>query len=416
MRIFSTDNKVLAVNVVSQWAVQIANYLIPLLIIPYVSRVLGPELFGAAGYAQNIIAYLTFLVNFGFGISATQDVALNKDNPEKLRSVFWTVICFKALMLVVSFFLLLGLYLFMPRVRADFSLFVVAWLFNIGTVLFPYWFFQGMERMGKMGVFVFLFRVLGALFVVLAVKEPEHVYRYLFSLSLANIIVGIVSFIYVVRRYKLNFHLPSKFYKSSVVKKSVPAFVNAFFVDCNMLVGMTILGNCISDYDLGVYSGAQKIMTAILMVASQPISIALFPRISKKFVEDKRKGLAYLCRCLWMIGIFAFVVSLSVFYLSPIFVQFMLGEQYYHSVTLLRLLSPLPFLSAIATTLTMQGLFGMQLQRFAPMVGLLVFLSNCVLCGVLVPLLELNGAVYSWMICQLVEIACVAAIVVKNRK
>jgi PST family polysaccharide transporter len=52
---------------------QVANYLIPLLVLPVISRVLGASLFGSVGYAQNIISYLTLLVNFGFEYSATRN-------------------------------------------------------------------------------------------------------------------------------------------------------------------------------------------------------------------------------------------------------------------------------------------------------------------------------------------------------
>ena len=53
-------------NMASMSLLQIANYLIPLLVLPVVSRVLGASLFGSVGYAQNIVSYLTLLVNFGF--------------------------------------------------------------------------------------------------------------------------------------------------------------------------------------------------------------------------------------------------------------------------------------------------------------------------------------------------------------
>ena len=74
----------LFVNIASLGMVQIANYLIPVIIVPFVIRALGVEAFGKASYAQNIVAYLTILVNFGFDYSATQDVAINRDDKEKL--------------------------------------------------------------------------------------------------------------------------------------------------------------------------------------------------------------------------------------------------------------------------------------------------------------------------------------------
>ena len=82
---------------------QIANYLIPLLVLPVVSRVLGATLFGSVGYAQNIVTYLTLLVNFGFEYSATRQIALAGDDAEKKRHIFWSVLTVKSGLLVLSF-------------------------------------------------------------------------------------------------------------------------------------------------------------------------------------------------------------------------------------------------------------------------------------------------------------------------
>ena len=83
-------------NMTALGVLQIANYLIPLLVLPVVSRVLGATLFGSVGYAQNIVSYLTLLVNFGFEYSATRQVALAGDDKEKKRQLFWAVITAKA--------------------------------------------------------------------------------------------------------------------------------------------------------------------------------------------------------------------------------------------------------------------------------------------------------------------------------
>ena len=110
MRKFSNlKDNVLFVNISSQGLVQFANYLIPLLLIPYVTRVLGPDAFGRASYAQNIGAYLTLLVNYGFEFSATQEVSIHKNNPAKVQSIFSTVIAFKFALFVLSLALVAGL-------------------------------------------------------------------------------------------------------------------------------------------------------------------------------------------------------------------------------------------------------------------------------------------------------------------
>lgn len=399
-------------NIFSQGFVQLANYAVPLLVIPYVTRVLGPELFGTASFAQNLASYGTLLVHFGFEFSATQEVSINRDNPEKLQKTFWEVVAFKFLLLIFSFAVLF----FFCDDQHNSTLVFAAALLNVGCVVFPSWFLQGVEQIAKMSLFTFFVRIIGAVLVFVFVKSPEHVLFYLLALSLSNVVVGFVAFFYVIRKFGIKFQVPYRLLQSPSVRKGFPIFLNTFLVNCNVFVGVSFVGNLLTDYDVGIYSGAQKIMNAILMVVSQPFLIALFPRMSKKFDEDKKEGYYFMIRCLGLIALVSAIASVAVYFLSPMAVDLMLGEKFSQSVSLLCLLAPLPLLYTIASALTVQGLFGMQLQKFAPIVGVLVFVSNIFFCWLLIPNTGVDGAAYSWMLCQLVEIVSVMLIIETFRK
>ena len=129
---------------------QMANYLIPLMVLPVVSRVLGAALFGSVGYAQNIVTYLTLLVNYGFEYSATRQIALAGQDKERKRQLFWAVLFVKTLLLLLSFLILALLPLFMERVASDPRLYVYTALTNIGIVFFPTWYLRGEQQMDKM--------------------------------------------------------------------------------------------------------------------------------------------------------------------------------------------------------------------------------------------------------------------------
>ena len=101
-RILRSNSRILK-NMSWLAALQFANCVIPLVLIQYIIRTAGLEAFGKISYAQNIILYLTVLVNFGFEYSATQEVALNRDNRKQTNIIFWSVLRSKALLLAVSF-------------------------------------------------------------------------------------------------------------------------------------------------------------------------------------------------------------------------------------------------------------------------------------------------------------------------
>ena len=154
-------------NMASLGLLQVANYLIPLLLIPFVTGVLGNELFGRVSYAQNIITYLTLLVNYGFEYSATRQISIaatlgDKDRLPETRRIFWSVMRAKGWLLLISFLILACLPLFVPRVEADLRLYLYTALINVGFVFFPTWFLQGIQQMHKMALVNILIKLIGA--------------------------------------------------------------------------------------------------------------------------------------------------------------------------------------------------------------------------------------------------------------
>jgi len=268
---------------------QFANYLIPLLIIPYIVRILGADIFGKITYAQNIISYFTLIVNFGFEYSATREIAINKGNKPALTQIFWSVLKQKALLLLFSFIGLFFLYFIFSKVSSDINLYFFIFLMNVGIVIFPTWFFQGMEEMGKMAFFNVLIKGLGLILTVIFVKKASDYLIYPLLTSLAYIGFGIGALIYVIRHFKIKYIRNDKIFSRTLFKRSFPIFLNNLFVSLYTTANITILGMYHSNYEIGIYGGAQKIIMAILMLTSMPINIAIFPQISREFILSKKK-------------------------------------------------------------------------------------------------------------------------------
>ena len=402
-------NNTILTNIASLGLLQMANYVIPILVIPFVTRALGVDAFGKAMYAQNIIAYLTIIVNYGFEYAATQDVAINKENHPRLVNIFWSVISSKLILLMVSFMILCGLYFVFPRVQEDFLLYFFAALVNIGFAIFPTWFFQGMEKMAKMAVFNFSVRVISGTLTVLLITAPAHYRFYILISSLAYVVVGLVAFIYVIRHYKL---WQNKFnFDLSPIKKGFPIFLNLTFATLYTTAGFTILGFYFSDVELGYYSGALKIIMAFVMLTSMPVSMSLFPMISRKFSESRERGLAMLKRCSYIVGGVGLFISLCVFIAAPLLVQILLGSEFVESIVMLRMFAPLPFLIIMASMFTVQGLYGMQMQKYAPYVGLTVGVSCVGLTVLLIPFCGVYSAIIGYVLAELVEILLSASII-----
>jgi Membrane protein involved in the export of O-antigen and teichoic acid len=395
---------------------QFANYLIPLLIIPYIVRVLGADVFGKVTYAQNIISYFTLIVNFGFDYSATREIAVNKENKIHITQIFWTVIKQKTVLLLLSFVGLVILYFTFYKVSSDFTLYLFVFLMNVGIVLFPTWFFQGMEEMGKMAIFNILIKGIGLILTVIFVKSITDYLIYPLLMSLTYIVFGIGALVYVIKHFEILYIKTEKSIGKNILKTSFPIFLNSLFVSLYTTANITVLGLYHSNYDIGIYGGAQKIIMAILMLTSMPINIAIFPRISREFEYSKISGLKLLKKAIIVVGLVSVILCLLIYFLSSTFVNVLLGTEFRESINLLKLFSVLPFFVIIASLLTVQGLYGMGLQRYAPFVGLFIGIFSVVLNIIYIPTYGTVAAALNWIVAQMVEVIIVGTIIILYSK
>ncbi len=409
-KIVNILNGTISRNIASLGLVQVANYLIPIVIIPIIVRILGAELFGRISYAQNIVSYLTLLVNFGFEYSATRQIALLEHDKEAQRRVFWSVIFIKVLLLLVSFMVLLGLGFCFDRVTEDPKLYWYAAITNIGFVLFPTWYLQGIQDMPRMAWTNFSIKLLGAILIICSIHHAEQYRLYPLLLSVASVAGGLAAMIYVVRRYELGSPVWDKPALNESFRLGLPIFVNNLFVSLYTAANLTILGLYACDEQIGYFSGAQRLIIAVNMCVVMPVSTAIFPRMSQVFVEDRQKGKRFFKQVLLGATAAAALISVVTYVAAPLIVRIMLGDSFEPSIALLRTMSPLPMLIMAATILTVQGMYGMGLQRFAPMVGV-VLAALCVTSNVwLIPRVGVSGAIWSWIIAEAAEVALVGTL------
>lgn len=402
---------------VSLGVLQVANYLIPFLVLPIISRILGASLFGSVSYAQNIVTYLTLLVNYGFEYSATRQISIAGNDKQRTDAIFWSVLTAKSVLLLVSFGILALLPFFIPRVACDPKLYIFTALTNIGIVLFPTWYLQGVQQMDKMAWANFFTKLLGAILVLTLVREASAYRLYPLLLSLASIVVGIGALVYVIRHFGIGRVALTRASMREVMRAGAPIFMNNVFVALYTTANMTILGIYAADDVIGYFSGAQRLIIALNMVVVLPVSMAAYPEISRRFVESKAEGIVFLQKVLLWAGGAAAVVSILTFVCAPLAIRIFYGAGFAPSVELLRWLAPIPFLVMVATLLTVQGLYGLGLQKWAPLVGLILAIVCVSMNLFLLPRIGVKGVCISWIAAELLECLLVGGILwTKGRK
>jgi PST family polysaccharide transporter len=97
------DNRVLMSNFFSLSALQMATYLFPLITFPYIVRTIGVELFGVLSMAMALITFFQIFTDYGFGLSATKEISIHRDNPTRLSEIFSSVLTIQFILMLISF-------------------------------------------------------------------------------------------------------------------------------------------------------------------------------------------------------------------------------------------------------------------------------------------------------------------------
>ena len=80
---------------------QVVVLILPLLITPYVARVLGAHQLGIYDYVNSIVTLVYTLGLLGIGHYGNRECAYTRDNKEELSETFWSIL---AIQIILGFF------------------------------------------------------------------------------------------------------------------------------------------------------------------------------------------------------------------------------------------------------------------------------------------------------------------------
>jgi len=350
-------DKKLFTNFISLSIVQIANYLFPLITIPYLVRVLGAEKFGLISFAQAFILYFSLITNYGFNLSAPRSISINRDDLSEVSRIFNSIMILKIILMFFSLIILSLAVLAFDKFRDEWLVYFFTFGFIIGEVLFPLWFFQGMEKMKSIAILSLLSKLFYTVSIFVFVKsEVDYVLVPLLN-SLGVILSGLISISIVIKKFNILISIPKFSDLKTQLKDGWNIFYSNIAISIYTISNTFILGIFTSDTIVGYYSAAEKIIKAFQGLLN-PIFQSVYPHISKLAIVSKESALKLINNLGWKIGLFTIIISSLIFLFSEQIIYLFLGGSFLRSVAVLKILSFIPFLiglSSIYASLFMLG-------------------------------------------------------------
>ncbi|WP_447759740.1 flippase [Sphingopyxis panaciterrae] len=305
------------------FTLQVGTYVLPLILIPYLVRVLGLEVFGTWMFALAFIIFARICVSFGFDLTATRQVAATaRDDQAHLSEILADVISARLIMWVACFVVLTGISFAVDQVAAVRPLLIVGALTLIGEALFPVWLFQGMERMGAIAQLRLGAKLINLLLVVLFVKRPEDVLLVPLFEAITVFASSVVALVLARRRFGVWAVRPNLSRIRTQFRDGGPLFVANLSVQFYTTANMIVLGFILGPVAVGAYSLAEKVYSALRGLLG-PFVQAIFPSMTRMFDKSQaefsqiyRDVLRTLVLILSAVGLALFIAAKPLIWLA----------------------------------------------------------------------------------------------------
>lgn len=331
-------------NFLALGVLQGTNFIIPLILMPYLNSTVGIDKFGIISFIQVVMLFLANFTDYGFNISATREISLNKTNPEKISQIFSSVYLTKFFLNGVSFLIILGLIVSIPKFQKESLSLLLGFTIVLGQSFLPIWFFQGMEKMKYITILNFVTKVLFTLLIFIFVKQPEDYPLVLLFYGLGNLVSGLIGFGFVIKKYQIQVHWTKvKTRISTELQNGKSLFLSNLSVIIFTNSNILILSLFASDLVLGYYSNAERIVFAswqVLTIFSQ----AIYPHICNLTKGAFKKIISFFKDVYIPFIVLVFIGSILMFIFSDEIVLLLVNK---HEPSISFLLKVMAFLPLI---------------------------------------------------------------------
>lgn len=320
---------------------QATNYLIPLITMPYMIRVVGTERFGVISLIQALNYYFVIFVDYGFSITSTRELSIASNDKKMLSQIFSKTFFAKIFLLAASFIFVSAIILLVPKFAMDLKAYFLGFLLVIGQMLFPIWFFQGVEKM-KFITYLNLFSKLIFVGLLFLFVRDQADYIWVIPIQAIGVIsASLVGILIVTGKFGVKLIFPGYQIVLNELKQGLPVFISNFSVTAYNSSNYLILGFFGGDLLVGVFSIAEKIMSLLRQILSM-LSQAVFPKICQMAVENHTSLKLFWRKLIAPFAVGLLFVSSSVSYFAPQIIRLITGEALPQAIGLLRVIIWVP--------------------------------------------------------------------------
>ncbi len=338
-----TEKKSIYNNFFALTLIQGTNFVLPLLVLPYLIKTIGFHNFGLVSYAQALMSYFIIFTDYGFNLNSTRDISFLRDEADKVTEIVWTTFLTKFFLCVLAFVALILVVSFSSHFKAESQLYYLAFMLVLGQVLIPTWFFQGMEKMKYLTFINLVAKIIFTILIFGFIKQPGD-YKYVTVLySLGNVISGVVAIYIMHTKFGIPFSYPRSYNLLTELRKGWYVFLSNFSINAYTNSNLFILGFFTNGTIVGYYSIAEKVIYALRQILNIFFQ-ATYPQACKQALQGISYLRSFFKKYFPLFAAAIFAAGIVCFLLADVITQVLCGTLIREVSFLIRLTCFVPFI------------------------------------------------------------------------
>ena len=299
---------------------QILTIILPIITVPYVTRIFTSEDLGSYGFYYSIVSYFSLFAMLGIGIYGTKQIAAARD----VSSTFWNIYAIQLIASLLALFVYVITLVSIPKMSGMVP--IILGIVLLTKMIDISWLFTGKEDFKKITLRNTMVKVAGVISIFTFIKSSEDLYLYIFLIVIFDFLGQFVMWIPAKKFIKR----PS--FDTKIIKKNLHPIVLLFLpqvaISLYVVLDRTLLGLLGSYSDVGIYEQGQK-LTSILLTVVSSLGAVMLPRVANLLSERKEKEAQNMVKFSFILyNLIIFPMIFGLIAINEVFVKLFLGQNF----------------------------------------------------------------------------------------
>ena len=287
---------------------QLFVIIVPLITVPYISRVLGKTAVGINAYTNSIVTYFVLFGSIGVALYGNRTVAYRRNDPKELTKVFWEITLMRLITISIAI-LAYALYVFFIA-REYHSVLLAQGLLLLAAAFDISWLFMGLEDFKKTVVRNMIVKVASLVLIFTFVKTRQDLILFVI-ITAGSQFFGTLTFWPYLRKTLVKTKV-SELDLWQHFMPSIALFIPEIATQVYLVLNKTMLGKWYSVDSAGYFDNSDKIVRVLLAVVTATGTVML-PRVASTFAAGNfEKVKSYLNVTFDFVSIIAFPLAFGI--------------------------------------------------------------------------------------------------------